>query len=298
VDSELPSGGGAYDHPVNNHLWVALAEKAYAEANAVGIVTSHNVGVGSYDALNNGGPAWALQAITGQPASHYSINPSNIATAWNQGKLIVLGTGSPTNSYIVGNHEYAVVGYNASSSQPFEIFNPWGAVKYNPDGTYSALTPSTVVAGTTYWAPGHQNTRYGLFYATADFLSQNFSGQSFGAGNAPGGPVDEMHGLARPAHQALADGAATGGIAPTDLTQTVAAFLFQNFSGQSFGAGNAPGGPVDEMHGLARPAHRALADGAATGGIDPADLTQTALARKWAAHNRIGELDAIFAEAR
>jgi hypothetical protein len=60
---------------------VALAEKAYVEANAVGIVTSNNVGIRSYDALNNGDPAWALQAITGKSASDYSINPSMVMTS-------------------------------------------------------------------------------------------------------------------------------------------------------------------------------------------------------------------------
>ncbi|MGA2621193.1 MAG: C2 family cysteine protease [Thermoguttaceae bacterium] len=36
VDTELPSGGTYYDQPVNGVLWVALAEKAYAEANGAG----------------------------------------------------------------------------------------------------------------------------------------------------------------------------------------------------------------------------------------------------------------------
>ena len=40
VDTELPSGGGYYDHPGQPVLWVALAEKAYAEANGPGYVTT------------------------------------------------------------------------------------------------------------------------------------------------------------------------------------------------------------------------------------------------------------------
>ena len=40
VDTELPSGGEYYDHVGNDlgtqALWVALAEKAYAEANGLG----------------------------------------------------------------------------------------------------------------------------------------------------------------------------------------------------------------------------------------------------------------------
>ena len=39
----------------------------------------------------------------------------------------MLSTGKPASSHIIGDHAYAVVGYNASSSKPFEVFNPWGA---------------------------------------------------------------------------------------------------------------------------------------------------------------------------
>ncbi len=175
VDTELPSGGGLYDHPTSSGMWVALAEKAYVEANAMGQVTTSSAaglsltsyqGTDCYLALNGGDPAWALHAITGQSASDYSINPSNIASAWNSGKLIVLCTGNnPASSDIVGDHCYALVGYNASSSQPFEVFNPWGT---NSSGWVLDLNNNHEV--------------YGLFNASAAFLSQNFATQSFGTG--------------------------------------------------------------------------------------------------------------------
>jgi hypothetical protein len=60
VDTELPAGGGYYAHPVNNVEWVALAEKAYAEANALGYVPTHNDGTNSYAVMGGGDPAWAL----------------------------------------------------------------------------------------------------------------------------------------------------------------------------------------------------------------------------------------------
>ena len=166
VDTELPSGGGTYDHPVNGVLWVALAEKAYVEANAIGLVTTQHVGTNSYTAVDYGDPTWALQAITGKPANDYNINTSDIVTAWNAGKLVVLCTGSPADSRIVGNHCYAMVNYDPSNSLPFEIFNAWGT---DSDG----------------WAPGHSGTIFGLFIANAPFVSENFSYQSIGAGAAP-----------------------------------------------------------------------------------------------------------------
>jgi hypothetical protein len=149
-------------------LWVALAEKAYAEANGLGLVTSADLDRGSYDALNNGDPAWALQAITGIPANGSGINISTIAADWSAGCLIVLCTpDTPSSSYIVGDHCYAVVGYNAyaESGDPFEVFNPWGS-------------------NSLWWpaSPGVTGTKYGLFWANAAFISQNFSSQNISTG--------------------------------------------------------------------------------------------------------------------
>jgi hypothetical protein len=178
VDTELPVGGYYYNRPVggpgavngspNPVLWVALAEKAYVEANAYGIVTTQHVGLDSYAALDYGDPLWALRAITGNPDSDYSINPLSVDSAWNAGKLVVLCTSNPVSSYIVGNHCYAVVNYDPSRSLPFEVMNPWG----------------TDVNG---WAPGWSGTRYGLFIANAGFLLQNFPWEFFGFVAAAGG---------------------------------------------------------------------------------------------------------------
>ncbi len=160
--------------------WAALAEKAYAVANAFGYVPTEHEYQDSYAALNYGDPA-ALQAITGQSASDANINPSNIATAWGSNNLIVLGTTTPASSYIVGGHAYAVVGYDASSSTPFELFNPWGTDS-------ASASPSAPVGA------GGSGTTYGLFWANAAFISANFNYQSVGFGastvNNVAGPVD------------------------------------------------------------------------------------------------------------
>jgi hypothetical protein len=203
VDTELPSGGTYYDHPVGGPgavngsaspvLWVALAEKAYAEANGVGSVTSSNVYSNTYAALNSGWPEWALQAITGNSTTpHYAINPSDVAGAWNAGELVVLCTNTPADSHIVGSHCYALVNYDPSNDLPFKVFNAWGT---DSNG----------------WAPNTNNTIYGLFIANDAFLSQNFSSQSFGWGAAPGGREGRY--TARP--QELADLAFMDGLLDT-----------------------------------------------------------------------------------
>jgi hypothetical protein len=166
VDSELPSSGSLYDHvPADGALWVTLAEKAYAEANGDGFVTTGNLLSDSYSALNGGWPSWALPAITGHSAAEYSVNPTNIVSAWNAGELIVLCTSSPVSKQIVGSHCYALVNYTPSAGDPFEIYNPWGT-------TSTGYAPYTE----------NGNQVYGLFICNAPFISQNFSKQSISSG--------------------------------------------------------------------------------------------------------------------
>ncbi|MGO8902553.1 MAG: C2 family cysteine protease [Isosphaeraceae bacterium] len=191
VDTELPSGGAYYDRVTNGVLWVALAEKAYAEANGAGIVTTQYVGSDSYAALDGGDPSWALQAITGKPASDYSINPANIAAAWNAGQLIVLGSSPNAGDNLIvgdsnGTHAYAVISYNASSSTPFELYNPWGL--------------SSVVGHTSSFN-GHQ-VYDGPFWFGSSLISQDFAWQHIGTGTAAG---PDVHGNSSQAGAASAN---------------------------------------------------------------------------------------------
>jgi hypothetical protein len=219
VDTELPAGGTLYDQPINGVLWVALAEKAYAEANGQGYVTTNHPGSDSYAALNLGCPSWALQVITGTNQGNPSFNASQIPAAWKAGDFIVLTTSDvAASSYIVGaivngvpeTHCYALIGspttytasnaaaaaspvanYNASatsSSLPYEVFNPWGT---NSSG----------------WAPStfNGNQVYGLFTANANFLSQNYAGQSFASGTATGAETEGLQIQKRLAAETAAD---------------------------------------------------------------------------------------------
>ena len=77
VDTELPSGGGYYDHATNGVLWVALAEKAYAQANGAGIVTTQYqyLGSDSYAALDGGDPSWAFRPSPGSRQAITALTP-------------------------------------------------------------------------------------------------------------------------------------------------------------------------------------------------------------------------------
>jgi hypothetical protein len=174
VDTELPGGGGYYDHVQNGLgtqvLWVALAEKAYAEANGLGYVTTNHLSQNSYGALDYGLFQWSLQALTGQPGSDTGLIPANLATAMaTPGRLVEIATpkGPLPSSFIQGGHCYAVVGYNPASSKPYEVFNPYG----------------TDASG---WVPGQANKTYGLFWTDAAFIQQNFHEQNIAVGAALG----------------------------------------------------------------------------------------------------------------
>lgn len=216
VDTELPSGGTYYDQVTDGVLWVALAEKAYAEATGASYVTSSNTGSDSYNALNGGDPSWALQAITGLSANDYSVNPSDIATAWKDGEFIVLGSSPNAGDNLVvgdseGTHAYAVVGYNPSSSTPFELSNPWGM---------SSL-------GGTVSYDGHQ-VYGGAFYASANMISNDFADEVFAYGadsdaTAPAnGPQQVAGSSLAPVMYGAPTGNATNSIA-ADQGQYVAA---------------------------------------------------------------------------
>jgi hypothetical protein len=182
VDTELPWGGAWYDNLTSDmgtqSLWVALAEKAYAEANALGYVTTNSVGVDAYAAMNNGDPTWALSAITGKPASNFAVGTpsqisSSLAADWKAGDLIALCTTEPSSSSIVPDHCYAVVGYNAASSEPFDFTNPWGS---NSLGWAAA--------------PGQTSKILGQFWTNGTFISQNFTSVGTGTGAADVNAID------------------------------------------------------------------------------------------------------------
>ncbi len=126
VDNELPDGGTYFDQPINGVLWVALAEKAYAEENASAWIRTSSQGSDSYAALDAGDPSWAMKAITGKFTQSTGINSTIIADIWQQDDLVILATpNSPANPLIVGTHAYTVVNYNAATNT-YTLFNPWG----------------------------------------------------------------------------------------------------------------------------------------------------------------------------
>jgi hypothetical protein len=159
VDTTLPLGGFWEDSVATQNgavLWVALAEKAYAEANYFGYVTTNHDGLDAYSVLDSGYAQWALTAITGQNANNIvSVNSDSLNTAWNDGDFVILATQNPSNPYIVPNHAYAVLGSDGGHS--FELLNPWGLDH--------GFAPKTTSTGQEVWD---------LFWVDMAFIDQNF----------------------------------------------------------------------------------------------------------------------------
>ena len=149
VDLQLPYGGWLFDHPTGGNppssgtlfglpystpavpsiVWVALAEKAYAQMNEEGWLPTNQPGVNAYAPLD-GADQWQaagiLNAVSGRSshASDNNVNADSVAYLFSRGEFVVLGTTVGSN-VLVPTHEYAVVGYDPKSAT-FTLFNPWG----------------------------------------------------------------------------------------------------------------------------------------------------------------------------
>jgi hypothetical protein len=138
VDNYLPinsSGQAAYASfgghhtAASNELWVALAEKAYAQVNSSGWTERWNSDhSNSYQAINNGWFADAVRDITAKSSSvRNALNFDSLINASDSGKLVGITSKASTQiaSTVAYNHVYVLTGYN-SSTQRFTLFNPWG----------------------------------------------------------------------------------------------------------------------------------------------------------------------------
>jgi hypothetical protein len=156
VDSYLPANAQGNFYYANsgtavtsssNVLWVALAEKAYAQLAEEGWSRPGNA-ANAYGAIAEGWEGDAVTQITGrtetwQTVTNATASLTAIVNAFNAGKLIGLDTDDSTATGIVADHVYIMIGYNAST-QTFSCYNPWGYVQQ--------LTWSQIVANFDFWS--------------------------------------------------------------------------------------------------------------------------------------------------
>jgi len=107
-------------------LWIALAEKAYAQWNETG--NAGRDGTNRFSAIEGGWMSNVNRQVLGFNSSNFWFSNSSKQTlidALASGKAVTLGTTQNPGNGFVGGHAYIVTGYNASSDT-FSAYNPWG----------------------------------------------------------------------------------------------------------------------------------------------------------------------------
>jgi hypothetical protein len=135
VDRMLPTdasgnliydGAGASATNSGNELWVALAEKAYAQINQSGWL-DRPAGT-SYSSIEEGYSDDALMQVTGGKAGWTAIVASSSAqlqAAVSAAKPTILDSRPSPGNGVVADHTYPVVAYNPTT-QLFTLSNPQG----------------------------------------------------------------------------------------------------------------------------------------------------------------------------
>jgi hypothetical protein len=119
---------GSLFSDINNELWVALAEKAYAQFNESDVndrVGRAGNNTNSYFGIEWGFADAALTNVTGVRAnSFFDFNAQTLISQINSlNPIIVNSKSSGLLSSIVPNHSYVLTSYN-SQTQKFRLFNP------------------------------------------------------------------------------------------------------------------------------------------------------------------------------
>lgn len=158
VNSSLADGGSEFNYGSN--IWASLAEKAYAQLQASGVVTGNSYSGNTWTAIGNGGaPEYALEEITGATAitdfdassgtwakvvynqsfgvTNYTTGNSTasvqsiLAADLAAGDDVVLSsytnaTDSKGMVTLVADHAMSIYGYDTATGM-FEVRNPWGS---------------------------------------------------------------------------------------------------------------------------------------------------------------------------
>lgn len=120
------SGYGQSITSTSTTLWIALAEKAYAQWNETG--NSGRNGTNTYASIEGGWMSYVNAQVLGYSSSNYSFSTTpkqTLLTALSAGRSVTLGTKQGSADGLYGSHAYTVTGYDAATDT-FNLHNPWG----------------------------------------------------------------------------------------------------------------------------------------------------------------------------
>ena len=113
-------------------IWIAMAEKAYAQWNETG--NEGRDGTNRYSSIEGGWMSNVNVQVLGYNSSNYAFSTTPKATlvgAIATGRSVTLGTISGAGDGLYGSHAYTVTGYNVSTDT-FTLYNPWGTSHPSP----------------------------------------------------------------------------------------------------------------------------------------------------------------------
>jgi len=135
VDRNLPSlsngslaysGYGRSALSSSTPLWLALAEKAYAQWNETGRAGRN--GTNSYAGIEGGWMSDVNAQVLGFNSTIYAVNSNSkkaMIGALDAGQAVTMGTNpNASTGGLVGSHAYVVTGYN-SANDTFTFYNTW-----------------------------------------------------------------------------------------------------------------------------------------------------------------------------
>jgi hypothetical protein len=179
VNTSLADGGNIFNY-CGSDIWASLAEKAYAQLQASGLVTGNSINYGnSWSTIGNGGaPEMALEEITDASAitdfdasggswAKVVYNSSFGVTNYTAGNAtssvrsvlasdLAMGDDVILSSYtnatdasgkttLVADHAMSVYGYDSSTGM-LEIRNPWGTMSGQYWDTTFEVSLATLLA--------------------------------------------------------------------------------------------------------------------------------------------------------
>ncbi|MEB3188968.1 MAG: CARDB domain-containing protein [Snowella sp.] len=139
------SYGSSYTN-TSNELWVALAEKAYAQLAESGWsrpAYNASTSTNSYAAIESGWMDLVIQEVTGLSTTSQTLSATTSMTQTalinlvNSNQILTAGfVYGDGGGLVVNNHAYTITAYNSTTGQ-FHLRNPWGY--QDSDLTWSQL---------------------------------------------------------------------------------------------------------------------------------------------------------------